>query len=162
MCLPCGAFAIIFRDMDLFDSLFGFPDYPLLFALSFLASTVIPIGSEWLLVVMIMKGYPPESCVLVASVGNLLGACTTMWLGRWGSDYVTHRLLRMDVKQLDRAKRLYAKFGSWSLLFSWVSVVGDPLCLVAGLFRIHFLRFSVLVFFGKCARYALVAWATPV
>ena len=148
--------------MDLFYSLFTFPGYPLLFVLSFLAATVIPVGSEWLLVVMIMKGWSPESCVLVARVGNVLGACTTMWIGRWGSDYVTHRLLRMDEKQLDRAKRLYEKLGSWSLLFSWVPVVGDPLCLVAGLFRIPFLRFSVLVICGKVVRYALVAWATAV
>lgn len=143
--------------MDVITALFDGSGYPLLFLLSFLASTVLPIGSEWLLVVMILNGFSPVGSVAVASVGNYLGACTTLLIGRWGSDFVIHKMLRMDDRQLNRAKGVYDKFGSWSLFFSWVPVVGDPLCLVAGIFRVAFLRFSVFVFTGKCCRYALVA-----
>jgi membrane protein YqaA with SNARE-associated domain len=138
-------------------SLFHFPGYPLLFLLSFWAATLLPIGSEWMLVLMIIKGFNPEYCVLVASAGNYLGACTTYLIGWWGSDYVPRKILRMDDRQIQRATRYYARYGSWSLLFSWVPIIGDPLCLVAGTFRMNFFRFSVLVFFGKLARYALVA-----
>ena len=141
-----------------FDSLFGHSGYPVLFLLSFLAATILPIGSEWMLVLMIVDGFSPGYCVLVATVGNYLGACTTYLIGCWGADYVPHRLLRMNEVQVERAKGFYRKYGAWSLLFSWVPVVGDPLCLVAGLFRVPFVWFSVLVFSGKCARYALLGW----
>ena len=147
--------------MDVWSSLFSFPGYAYLFVLSFLASTVLPVGSEWMLILMVGKGYAPETCVLVAGVGNYLGACTTLALGRWGSDYITRRFLRMDERQVERAKRLYRRLGSWSLLFSWLPVVGDPLCLAAGIFRVPFLWFSLLVLSGKCARYAVLAWAVP-
>jgi membrane protein YqaA with SNARE-associated domain len=52
---------------------------------------------------------------------------------------------------------MYEKYGIWSLLVSWLPVIGDPLCLVAGIFRIGFIRFSVLVFVGKFSRYAILA-----
>jgi membrane protein YqaA with SNARE-associated domain len=51
----------------------------------------------------------------------------------------------------------YAKFGVWSLLFSWLPIVGDPLCLAGGLLRIHFGVFLLLVFVGKLIRYGLLA-----
>ena len=60
---------------------------------------------------------------------------------------------------LARAERWYRRHGLWSLLLAWVPVVGDPLCLAAGIFRVPFLWFSLLVFAGKCARYAVLAWA---
>ncbi len=136
---------------------FSFPGYPALFLLSFLAATVLPLGSEWMLVLMIVKGFSPTYCVLIATAGNYFGACTTYLIGWWGSEYVPRRILRMNDRQVERAKGHYEKYGSWSLLFSWVPIIGDPLCLVAGIFRVHFVRFSVLVFSGKFARYALLA-----
>ena len=140
------------------DLLFNDQGYSLLFLLSFLAATVLPVGSEWMLVMMIVKGYSPECCVLVASVGNYLGGCTTLLIGWWGSEYIIQKFLRINEKQVMRARKQYEKYGSWSLFFSWVPVIGDPLCLVAGIFRINFLWFSLLVFSGKFFRYALLAY----
>ena len=133
--------------------------YPALFLLSLLASTLIPLGSEWLLIALLFKGLDPVSLVATASIGNFLGACTSYWLGIFGSRFVEGKLLRMDREDSERAERLFARFGSWSLLFTWLPVVGDPLCLVAGVLRISFHRFALLVFTGKAVRYAVVAWA---
>lgn len=131
--------------------------YGALFLLSFLASTIVPIGSEWLLVAMVIKGFDPVLSVSTATAGNTLGAVTTYGIGIYGSTWVIHKLLRMDALSRKRAEKIYARFGVWSLLFSWLPVVGDPLCLAGGLLRIHFGVFLLLVFLGKLIRYGLLA-----
>jgi len=133
---------------------------PALFLLSFLASTVLPLGSEWLVVTLIVKDFPPEYVVAVATLGNYLGACTTYFIGLWGTVFIVEKLLHIDECAMARARILYQRYGSWSLLFSWLPVIGDPLCLVGGVLRIEFIRFSLLVFTGKLARYSVVAALT--
>jgi len=133
---------------------------PALFLLSFLASTVIPLGSEWLVVTLILKSYQPEYVVAVAAMGNYLGACTTYFVGLWGAGFLIKKVMRIDEAALARAQLFYRRYGSWSLLFSWLPVVGDPLCLAGGALRINFILFSLLVFAGKLARYAVIAAVT--
>jgi membrane protein YqaA with SNARE-associated domain len=134
--------------------------YLSLFLLSFLASTLIPLGSEWLLVAMLLGKYDPIRVVAVATTGNYLGALTSYGIGLYGGEFLKVRVLRMDERSTRKAERMYGRFGSYSLLFSWLPVVGDPLCLVGGMLRVRLLRFSLLVFSGKLARYAAVAWLT--
>ena len=133
---------------------------PALFLLSFLASTLLPLGSEWLLVVLILNGHSPETTVTVATIGNYLGACTTYAIGLGSAQFLITRLLRIGEKDMARAHALYGKYGTWSLLLSWLPVVGDPLCLLGGIFKVRFFRYSVLVFSGKLARYIAVALLT--
>ena len=135
---------------------------PALFVLSFLAATIIPLGSEWLLVALLLKSFNVESVVAVATLGNFLGACTTYCVGIWGADFFVKRVLGMDDKKMRRAESLYNKYGAWSLLLSWLPIVGDPLCLVGGVLRYNFLLFSLLVFIGKLGRYSVVAAVTLV
>lgn len=132
---------------------------PALFLLSFLASTLLPVGSEWLLVALLLKGAAFIPAVAVASAGNFLGACTSYLLGIYGSRFIEEKIFRMTDQDKLRAERFFARFGSWSLLFTWLPVIGDPLCLVAGVLRINFCRFSLLVVTGKTVRYLLVGWA---
>lgn len=146
--------------MELLHHLSLEPSLPVLFALSFLAATVVPIGSEWLLVVMILSGSSPTQTVIAATSGNYLGGCTTYFIGIYGSDFIKSKLLRIGERELVRAERIYTKYGSWSLLLSWLPIVGDPLCLLAGIFKIRFMRFSLLVFSGKFLRYTTLAALT--
>ena len=132
---------------------------PGLFLLSFLAATVIPIGSEWLLAVLVTQSVHPGAAVATATIGNYLGACATYAIGWWGADPVAERLLGMGKEAARRARRAFNRYGSWSLLFSWLPVVGDPLCLVGGMARVPFGLFSILVIIGKLGRYAAVAAA---
>ena len=134
--------------------------YPALFLLSFLASTLIPLGSEWLLVALLLDRLDPVALVAVATVGNFLGACTSYAIGIFGGPWLIRNVLRIDEAAERRAERFFARYGSWSLLFSWLPVVGDPLCLAGGLLRVGIARFSLLVLAGKLARYAAVAWLT--
>lgn len=134
--------------------------YYSLFLLSFLAATLIPLGSEWLLVTMLLSASEPVTSVAVATAGNLLGALSTYGIGRYGGDFLKRRVLRMDENSTRRAESFFARFGSYSLLLSFLPVVGDALCLIGGVLRVRFLRFSLLVASGKFARYAAVAWLT--
>lgn len=130
--------------------------YPALFLLSFLASTVLPLGSEWLLAALIVQGHSPVLSIAVATAGNTLGACTTYAIGLYGGPFLIGRVLRISDASRQKAERFYARYGSWSLLLSWVPVLGDPLCLVGGMLRVHLGRFSLLVLSGKLARYVVV------
>ena len=136
------------------------PGYVSLFLLSFLASTLLPLGSEWLLVMMLAGGYEPVPTVAVATVGNYLGAVLTYLIGIWGGNWLIEKVLRVSPHQQERARNYYHRFGVYSLLFSWLPVVGDPLCLAGGMLRINFGLFSLLVAAGKLARYAVTAVIT--
>jgi membrane protein YqaA with SNARE-associated domain len=144
--------------MDILNSLFTAPNLPLLFVLSFLAATILPLGSEWLMIIMIVQDFPLQDVIITATAGNYLGACTTYLIGIWGAHFVIRKILRIDDVQLVRVEKLYNKYGKLSLLLSWLPVIGDPLCLIAGIFRINFVHFSVLVFVGKFFRYAILAF----
>ncbi|ORJ62893.1 YqaA family protein [Geothermobacter hydrogeniphilus] len=130
---------------------------PALFLLSFAASTLLPLGSEWLLVALLAVGKDPLACVLTATVGNTLGALTSYLIGFYGADWLNKRVLRISPDRQRRAARWYQQFGSWSLLFSWLPIIGDPLCLLAGYCRVPVPWFLLLTGTGKGARYLSVA-----
>lgn len=136
------------------------PGYATLFAVSFLASTLLPLGSEWLLVMMLVSGYGAFPTVAVATIGNCLGAVTTYLIGMYGGSWLVEKVLRVSPQQQDSARNHYRRFGVFSLLFSWLPVVGDPLCMVGGVLRINFWLFILLVASGKLVRYAVTAWIT--
>jgi len=136
------------------------PGYLSLFMMSFLASTLVPIGSEWLLVLMLVKGYPAPATILTATAGNCLGAVTTYLVGVYGGRWLIERVFRVSAEQQEQARGYYRRYGIFSLFFSWVPIIGDPLCLVGGLMRINFWLFSALVASGKLLRYIVTAWIT--
>jgi len=131
--------------------------YPVLFIISFLAATILPLGSEWLLSAMLLQGFAPLPTVIIATAGNYLGGCTTYLIGIYGGPFFLDRVLRIESSSRQKAERVFRKYGCWSLLFTWLPVVGDPLCLVGGLLRISFIRFSILVILGKFGRYGFIS-----
>lgn len=131
--------------------------YLALFLLSLLASTLVPLGSEWLLAVLLINGFDPSVVVLVATLGNSCGALTTYGIGLWGGPFLVQRVLRISKESQQRAERYFSRYGSWALLFSWVPLFGDPLCLVGGVLHTGFWRFVALVSVGKFIRYLVVA-----
>jgi membrane protein YqaA with SNARE-associated domain len=136
------------------------PGFTALFVVSFLASTMLPFGSEWLLVMMLVSGYDPLMTVGTATAGNYLGAVTTYLIGIYGGEWLVTRVLRVSPEQQERARSHYQRYGAFSLFFSWLPVIGDPLCLVGGVLRINFWLFTLLVGSGKFVRYAVTAYIT--
>lgn len=133
---------------------------PALFCISFLAASVLPLGSEWLLVLLILGGHQAPAVVVVATLGNYLGACTTYLIGILGSGFLIQKVLRLSARDSLRAQEVYRRYGVWSLLLSWLPVIGDPLCLLAGSLRTPFVPFSILVLIGKFCRYAVITLLT--
>jgi membrane protein YqaA with SNARE-associated domain len=130
-----------------------------LFVLSFLASTVLPFGSEALVVALIYQGFNPFTVVLVATVGNYLGSCTTYYLGLKGRS-VLEKYLSPSPEKLEKSEKLFKKYGIYTLLFTWVPGIGDAITMVAGLLQLPFRSFSILVFLGKFGRYFALAYLT--
>ncbi|WP_410507402.1 YqaA family protein [Methanosarcina hadiensis] len=129
-----------------------------LFILSFLASTVLPFGSEALVVALVYRGFSPLAVVLVATAGNFLGSCTTYYLGLKGR-HVLERYLSPSPEKLEKSERLFNRYGIYTLLFTWVPGIGDVITMVAGLMQLPFRSFSVLVFLGKFGRYFALAYS---
>lgn len=131
--------------------------YAGLFLASFLASTVLPFGSEALLLLLVNKGFDPILVVMVASVGNYCGACTTYYIGLAGRKDLIEKYLSIPQQRLDNTEKWFTKYGAYSLLFTWVPVIGDAIAAMGGVMKLDFKTFSVLVFLGKLLRYAAVA-----
>ena len=124
-----------------------------LFAFSFLAANLLPLGSEWLLVTMLAEGGSAFALWCVATVGNGLGSVVNLLLGGWLAQHFLHNF---DKPAWQRAQQWFRRFGIWSLLLAWVPVVGDPLTFIAGIFRVKVSFAIVLIFIGKALRYALL------
>jgi membrane protein YqaA with SNARE-associated domain len=132
----------------------------LLFSSGFLSATLLPGSSEVVLVALLTGGRgDPLLLGLVATAGNTLGAVINWALGRLCGRFRHHRWYPVTAASHARAEAWFARYGIWSLLFSWIPVIGDPLTVVAGGMRIGFWRFLVLVALGKSLRYGFVVWA---
>ncbi len=117
----------------------------------------MPGGSEAVLAYMVSeKQFNVEVLVLIATVGNTLGALTTWFLGILAAKkYPAEELLsKKKKKSLDLVKR----WGVWSLLFSWLPVVGDGLCFAGGWLKLPLVISCVAIFVGKAIRYVFVAY----
>ncbi len=128
-----------------------------LFAASFIAATLLPAQSELLLAALVAAGrHDVAALLLVATLGNVLGSTFNWALGRFLSARRDHRWFPVPPRALARAEGWYDRWGSWTLLLSWVPIVGDPLTLAAGIFRTPIVRFVAIVTVAKAARYAFV------
>ncbi len=128
-----------------------------LFGSALLSSTLFPGGSEALLLYRLHQGADPLTAVATATAGNVLGSLITYAMGRFSRRAVQRRSANTE-QHVARAERWFARFGRPALLLAWLPVVGDPLCLVAGVLRVGVASFLVLVTLGKLARYAALAW----
>lgn len=126
-----------------------------------IAATLLPMQSEAALVALLtLKPGAVVSLVTVASLGNVVGSQINWWLGTQLHRWQQRRWFPATVEQLARAQRWYQRYGRWSLLLSWMPIIGDPLTLVAGVLREPFWRFTLMVSIAKTGRYIILAYAT--
>lgn len=126
-----------------------------------IAATLLPMQSETALVALLtLKPSAAYSLVAVATFGNVLGSQINWWLGSQLQRWQNRRWFPVTPSQLKRAQNWYQRYGRWSLLLSWMPVVGDPLTLVAGVLREPFWRFTLIVSLAKFGRYAVLVYVT--
>ena len=132
-----------------------------LFFAAFGAATLLPMQSEAVLVGLMISGHYSLWLLLgVATIGNVLGSVVNWLLGRSVERFKDRRWFPVSPRHLEKARTHYQRWGHWSLLLSWVPIIGDPLTLVAGVMREPFWRFLVLVTLAKGARYGGLARLT--
>ncbi len=128
-----------------------------LFLSAFISSTIAPGGSEAVLAYMVSeKLFNVELMVLIATIGNTLGALTTWFLGVLAAKKFPAEELLSDKKQ--KSLNLVKRWGVWSLLFSWLPVIGDGLCFAGGWIKLPLFVSCIAIFVGKAIRYAFVAY----
>ena len=131
--------------------------YFFLFFISFLSATILPFSSEVTLVSLLSTGiYSSFLLVSTASLGNILGSVLNWLIGFYLLKHLRKKWFPFRQSQIDKASVWFKKFGIWSLLFAWVPIIGDPLTLVAGILRVKFFIFLILVSIGKILRYVIV------
>lgn len=130
-----------------------------LFAIAFAAATILPAQSEAALIGLQLAGYPLVPLVIVASIGNTLGAVVNWMLGRGIERFRGRRWFPVSASSLDRASNWYGKWGRWSLLLSWAPIGGDALTVAAGVLREPFWSFLALVAIAKTGRYVVLVAA---
>ncbi len=131
-----------------------------LFLAAFIAATILPMQSEAVLVGLLLADYSSWGLVIVASVGNVLGSVVNWLLGRGIERFRERRWFPASPAAMARAERFYRRYGRWSLLLSWVPILGDPLTVVAGVLREPFASFLALVALAKVGRYVALAAIT--
>lgn len=136
--------------------------YLLLFGSAFLAATILPFYSEVVLYGMILAGGDVTMLVLVATIGNTLGAVVNWYLGRALLRFQGRRWFYFSTAQIDRAQHWFQRYGKWTLLLAWMPVGGDALTLIAGVMKVRLPVFLVLVGCGKGLRYLSVAYLAQV
>ena len=130
--------------------------YLVLFSSAFLAATILPFSSEVVLFALAMQGEPGWLIIAVASLGNTLGAAVNWYLGRFLLHFQSHKWFYFSQDQLERGQRWFARYGVWSLLFAWMPIGGDALTFIAGVMKVRFVFFLILVGAGKTLRYVVV------
>ncbi len=137
-------------------------DYSLwgLFFSAFLSSTVLPGSSEVVLLALATQGEIPHWDLLaVATAGNTLGGMSSWVLG-WVIA-LRYPLTELSKPSHRRAVERVRQWGSPILLFSWVPVIGDPLCVAAGWLRMSWIRAWLFIGMGKAVRYGVVLAVVP-
>lgn len=136
----------------------------LMFASAFLSATILPGNSEVIFVALAMPTLALGSLlsadifwlVFIATLGNGLGSLTTYWIGRLFPKFESKNARTLWVMNFIQ------RYGAWALLLSWLPVVGDVFCAVAGWLRLNMITSTLCIFLGKLLRYvALLFLSAP-
>ena len=136
-----------------------FVSYLKLFIISFLAATILPLSSEIVLTTMLLTNlFEKNLLLIIASFGNILGSVLNWYLGGKIMIFQDRKWFPVSPEQLNKSQKYFQKYGLWSLLLAWVPVIGDPLTLLAGVLKVRFSIFFILVSVSKISRYIFIIY----
>ncbi len=126
--------------------------YITLFFSAFISATLFPLGSEALLVYNITQNYNIYLLLFFATIGNVLGSCLNYYLGFKGEKYLEEKNY-IKKEKIETYKNFFDKYGGYSLILSWMPIIGDPITFIAGVFKYNFKYFFLFVLVAKFGRY---------
>jgi membrane protein YqaA with SNARE-associated domain len=125
-----------------------------LLLVSFIAATILPFSSEAALTIGILSGIPILGAVVACSIGNCAACSFNYGLGALFSTPAKIQKSKSGKKAYQWVK----KYGIWSLLLTWLPVIGDPITIAAGIFRMKLIAFLPIVFSLRILRYIVIAY----
>lgn len=129
--------------------------YLILFFSAFISATLFPLGSEALFVYNMTQQYNLMLLLLFATLGNVLGSCLNYYLGFKGEKFLEEKkYIKKD--KIAKYKAFFDKYGGYSLLLSWLPLLGDPITFIAGVLKYKFKYFFLFVLIAKLGRYAIL------
>ena len=134
------------------------------FVIAFISATLLPMGSEPA-VFLVVKADPGLfwPVIAVATIGNTLGGVVSWWMGYAAEKAV--EAVRHREPPNPRALQWLQRFGPKACVLSWLPVVGDPLCAVAGWLKLPFWPCVGWMTLGKFLRFLLytaaLLWLIP-
>ena len=131
--------------------------YLTLFGVAFISATLFPLGSEALLFYDISLDYNLFLLWSFATMGNSLGSMVNYYLGLKGEAYLEEKVNISAVK-LAKAKNFFDTYGGYTILFSWLPLIGDSFTFVAGILKYDIKKFIILSFLAKGGRYGVLIW----
>lgn len=130
--------------------------YLTLFFSALISATLFPLGSEALLIYDIKEGYNLYLLIFFATLGNVLGSLINYILGLKGEEYLEEKGY-LKKQKLEKYKNFFKKYGAYSLLLSWVPIIGDPITFIAGILKYDWKKFLIFVTIAKFGRYLILA-----
>lgn len=128
-----------------------------LFVSAIISATLLPFPIEVLMLFGIYLGMDINLSIIVTSFGSAIGATTGYYIGLKGLRGVMRRWV--DEKKEKRATRLIDRYGPLSLILaSWIPFVGDAIPIVAGMFRMKFIRYFIPLIIGKFSKFISYAY----
>jgi membrane protein YqaA with SNARE-associated domain len=128
-----------------------------LFLSAFISATIAPGGSEAVLAYLVHSGnYIMAELIIIATIGNVLGALTTWYLGQFtAKNYAPESVLST---KKHRSIAWVRQYGYWALLFSWLPIIGDGLCFAGGWLKLALIPAMIAITIGKASRYLAIAY----
>lgn len=126
-----------------------------LFLGTFLAATILPFSSEFLLIGLLIAGADPWTCFIYATLGNWLGGLTSYYMGYLGKWEWIERWFRVSRATLDKQKKYIDRYGSCLAFLSWLPMVGDVFAIGLGFYKVNFTKSSIFMLLGKALRFAI-------
>lgn len=128
-----------------------------LFLACFLSATIIPFASEGVLLVFVVSGYNPFTCLMMATAGNSMGSVSNYAIGLIAKpEKIRARFKKSDA--FERFGQAIQRHGIWLSLLCWLPILGDPLAVMLGFFRVSFFPFLILMTLSKFLRYFIILY----
>ena len=134
--------------------------YITLFISALISATLFPLGSEAVLLYDLNEGYSALWLLVWATLGNTFGAVVNYILGYQGERFLEKKNI-IEKEKFVKFTQLFEKYGAYTLLLSWLPLVGDFFTLAGGVARYPFWKFFLLVLVAKFGRYLIliVGWS---
>ncbi|MDD3034587.1 MAG: DedA family protein [Bacteroidales bacterium] len=128
-----------------------------LFLGCFLAATVVPFSSDFLMVGVLIAGINPVLAIIVATAGNWLGGLTSYYIGFIGKWDWIEKWFKVKEETLLKQKHNIDKYGSMLAFLTWLPIIGDIFAVTLGFYKVNFTKSAIFMLIGKGARFAF--WA---